>query len=110
MVIGVTPKSVKSTKTIAPEGFDVMARDPSGTCADGNVGVGFGYHDGVEGVSTGVGVRVVGPGKYPALYWDIRSLLPIARAGEHTKARITIILMMSGQVFIALPQTMLASD
>jgi len=61
MVIGVTPKSVESTKTKAPEGFDVMTSDPSGMCTDGNVGVGFGYHDGMEGVSAGVGVRVGGP-------------------------------------------------
>jgi hypothetical protein len=62
MLIGVTPKSVESTKTMAPEGFDAITSDPSGICADGNVGVGFGYHDGIEGIGAGVGVGVVGPG------------------------------------------------
>ena len=52
------------------------------------------------GVGVGVGIGIVGFKDCPVLYWDIRSLLLIARTGEKRIVRITRIPRTIPQVFM----------
>ena len=90
MTTGVTPWYRPSRKTCAPGGFELTEMDPTGG--------GIPDSEGVKGGGADVGVGLAGT-DWP-LYCETRSLLLMARTGEQMIARITIIAMRTGQVFM----------
>jgi hypothetical protein len=109
-MIGVIPLKDPSMKTPAREGVEFTQTGRTidsiwGFCVGVGVGIGLiGRHQSIfegDGVGVGIGVRIVGDDC--PMYCEIRSLLLIAMAGAHTRARITTIPIKRRIFFITTP-------
>jgi hypothetical protein len=89
-----------SIRKLAVSGFiNIFSADRFHTSADVSVffsSAGTDPSDGIPGVGPGVGQNC------PALYWEIKSLLLIARTGEHRIIKIATIPTIRSQVFISI--------